>query len=68
MSIYQLGELAPSLAASAFVATEATVIGHAELAGDVSVWPGAVIRADNESIRIGVDADDAREVGRRAVH
>lgn len=47
MSVYQLGELTPSIADSAFVASEATIIGHASLAGDVSVWPGAVIRADN---------------------
>ncbi|KAI3589229.1 Carbonic anhydrase-like protein [Cupriavidus sp. U2] len=57
MSIYQLGELAPSIAESAFVASEATIIGRAELAGDVSVWPGAVIRADNEAIRIGAGSN-----------
>jgi len=53
MSLYKLGELSPFVADSAFVAHEATVIGRAELAGQVSVWPGAVIRADNEPIRIG---------------
>ena len=53
MSLYKLGEQSPSVASSAFVAEEATVIGSAELADHVSVWPGAVIRADNEPIRIG---------------
>ncbi|MCY1266551.1 Protein YrdA [compost metagenome] len=53
MSLYKLGELSPSVAESAFVAQEATVIGDAELASNVSVWSGAVIRADNEPIRIG---------------
>ncbi len=57
MSVYQLGELTPSIADSAFVASEATIIGHASLAGDVSVWPGAVIRADNEQIQIGAGSN-----------
>ncbi len=52
MPVYQLGEHTPSIADCAFVASEATIIGRAELAGDVSVWPGAVIRADNEPIQI----------------
>ncbi|CAG2153737.1 gamma carbonic anhydrase family protein [Cupriavidus numazuensis] len=53
MSLYKLGELSPAVAESAFVAAEATVIGRAELAADVSVWPGVVIRADNEPVRVG---------------
>ncbi|PLQ00186.1 gamma carbonic anhydrase family protein [Cupriavidus pauculus] len=57
MPVYQLAEHTPSLAESAFVAAEATVIGRAELADGVSVWPGAVIRADNEPIRIGAGSN-----------
>ncbi|WP_041680773.1 gamma carbonic anhydrase family protein [Cupriavidus necator] len=53
MPLYKLGELSPSVAETAFVAEEATVIGAAELASNVSVWPGVVIRADNEPIRVG---------------
>lgn len=53
MSLYQLGEHSPFVSDSAFVATEATVIGRAELAEHVTIWPGAVIRADNEPIKVG---------------
>lgn len=53
MSLYQLGEHSPFVSDSAFVAAEATVIGRADLAEHVTVWPGAVIRADNEPIKIG---------------
>ncbi len=57
MSLYKLGEHSPSVAGSAFVADEATVIGRAELGAPVSVWPGAAIRADNEPIRIGAGSN-----------
>ena len=57
MSLYQLGEQVPSVASSAFIADEATVIGSAELGANVSVWPGAVIRADNEPITIGAGSN-----------
>lgn len=53
MALYRLGELAPLIDSTSFVAHEATVIGRAELAAETSVWPGATIRADNEPIRIG---------------
>ena len=36
-----------------YVAPNATVIGRVTLAEDVSVWSNAVIRGDNEPIRIG---------------
>lgn len=36
-----------------WVAPNATVIGHVELGQQVSVWFGAVVRADNCKIRIG---------------
>jgi carbonic anhydrase/acetyltransferase-like protein (isoleucine patch superfamily) len=36
-----------------FVATNATVTGDVILSGNVSVWFGAVIRADKDRIRIG---------------
>jgi len=53
MTIYQLGDLIPQIAESAYVAEEATLIGQVVLEPDVSVWPGAVIRADNEPVHIG---------------
>lgn len=53
MTCYKLGDLAPRIDDSAFIAAEATVIGRATLSANTSIWPGAVIRADNEPIVIG---------------
>jgi carbonic anhydrase/acetyltransferase-like protein (isoleucine patch superfamily) len=44
---------APRIAASAFVSEAAHVIGDVEIGENSSVWPGAVIRGDFGSIRIG---------------
>ena len=43
----------PHLAAGAWVHPRATVIGEVSLGADASVWPGAVIRGDVNSIAIG---------------
>lgn len=43
----------PQLAPGAWVHPRATVIGEVELGADSSVWPGAVIRGDVNSISIG---------------
>lgn len=53
MPIYKLDNAAPQIHPSAFVAPEATLIGRVILGERASVWPGAVIRADNEPITIG---------------
>ncbi|GGX37176.1 gamma carbonic anhydrase family protein [Pigmentiphaga litoralis] len=53
MAIYQLGENTPSVPDSAYVAEEAVLIGKVVLGEHASVWPGAVLRADNDTIRIG---------------
>ncbi|MGB6105297.1 MAG: gamma carbonic anhydrase family protein [Pusillimonas sp.] len=53
MTCYSLGDLVPDIHDSVFIAQEATVIGRAVLHEDVSVWPGVVIRADNEPIVVG---------------
>ena len=47
-----LGRL-PVLGARVYVDPAATVIGDVELADDVSVWPGTVLRGDVNHIRIG---------------
>ncbi|HMJ13177.1 MAG TPA: gamma carbonic anhydrase family protein [Polyangiaceae bacterium] len=44
---------APRIAASAFVAQGAVVVGDVELADEVSIWYGAVLRGDVGFIRIG---------------
>ncbi|MFI5446711.1 gamma carbonic anhydrase family protein [Polaromonas sp. UC242_47] len=53
MAVYQLDDLAPKMHESAWVADSAQVIGDVELAADVSVWFGTVIRGDTETITIG---------------
>ena len=53
MAIYELDGPAPRIAASAWVADSAQVMGNVELADDCSVWFGTVIRGDTEEIRVG---------------
>ena len=53
MAIYELDGTAPKLAAGAWVADNATVIGQVEMAENASVWYGCVVRGDSEKIRIG---------------
>ena len=53
MTIYRIGDDAPVIAASAYVAKEATIIGRVKLGELASVWPGAVIRGDDEPIHVG---------------
>jgi len=63
MAIYQLGEHAPDIDGSAYVADEATLIGKVSLLPNSSVWSGATIRGDNERITIG----DGALIGIQAV-
>jgi len=51
--IRSLGDKKPKIAKSAFVSEAAYVIGEVEIGENSSVWPGAVIRADFGSIKIG---------------
>jgi carbonic anhydrase/acetyltransferase-like protein (isoleucine patch superfamily) len=53
MPIYQLSDDQPTIPASAYVAPEATIIGKVILGENASVWPGVVMRGDNDSITIG---------------
>ena len=53
MAIYQLEDHVPNIAESAYVAPGATVIGRVTLGERSSVWPGAVIRADDDTITVG---------------
>ena len=53
MAIYRYNTLVPDIHAETFVAEDATVIGNVTLEQGVSVWPQAVLRGDNEPIRIG---------------
>ena len=53
MPIYRLGDATPKIDPTAWVADSAVLIGDVTLGPNVSVWPGAVLRADNEPIVIG---------------
>ncbi len=53
MAVYRLGDAHPQVAASAWVADSAQVIGDVALAEGASVWFGAVLRGDNTRLQIG---------------
>src|SRR5262245_2366120 len=51
--VRNLGDLHPRIAATAYVDESAQVIGDVVLGEHVSIWPGAVLRGDMNSIRVG---------------
>ena len=53
MAIYQLDEHAPQLAAGAWVADSAQVMGNVLLGENASVWFGCVLRGDVAPIVVG---------------
>jgi len=53
MAIYELDGVAPQVAASAWVADSAQVIGDVVLGEGASVWFGTVVRGDADRITIG---------------
>lgn len=55
MPLYALDDVAPDLpdADRCWIAPDAHVIGRVRLGTDASIWFGAVLRGDNESIEIG---------------
>lgn len=55
--IYTLGKHTPRIAAGAFVAESAVLVGRVALAAAASVWFQAVLRGDNEPIEIGPESN-----------
>ncbi len=53
MALYQIGDDAPELDPSAWVADSGQVIGRVRMGPGSSVWYGAVLRGDNEWITLG---------------
>lgn len=53
MACYSLDEREPEIGKDAYVAPSAQIIGDVHLAPGASVWFGAVLRGDNDPIRIG---------------
>lgn len=57
MPIYQLGDDAPVVPPSAYVAPNATLIGKVRLGERTTVWFNVVIRADSDLIEIGAGSN-----------
>lgn len=53
MPVYALGALVPRIDQRAFVHPEAVVIGEVTIGAESSIWPCAVLRADEAPVLIG---------------
>src|SRR5580692_1227312 len=53
MTLYAIGEVRPRIHPDAYIHPEAVLIGEVRIGPGSSVWPNAVIRADNGPIVIG---------------
>ena len=53
MAVYELDGVAPQMGRGAWVADSAQVMGNVVLGEDASIWFGAVLRGDTETITIG---------------
>lgn len=61
MPIYSYNSIQPQIDSSAYVHEMATIIGNCIIGPHSSVWPSAVIRADNDSVTLSenVNVQDA---------
>ena len=57
MAIYAIDGVAPHIAATAWEADSAQVMGQVELGEGASVWFGAVVRGDTDRITIGAGSN-----------
>ena len=57
MAIYRFEHHMPDVAADAYVAGNATVLGRVTLGSKASVWFGASVRGDNDAIVIGAGSN-----------
>src|SRR5438046_8983131 len=53
VAVYSLGDHVPHIPQSTYIAPGAIVIGRVSFGERTSVWPGAVIRGDDDTIVIG---------------
>lgn len=53
MAIYALGDQIPDIAADAYIAPEAVIIGSVTIGSQASVWPSAVLRGDDGEVTVG---------------
>ena len=57
MPLYEIDGIAPTLGDGAWVAPSADLIGDVRLGARVSIWFGAIIRADNTPIILGDESN-----------
>jgi len=57
VAIYRLGQRRPEIHPSAYVHESAVLIGAVLIGPRASVWPGAVLRGDNEPIEVGEETN-----------
>jgi carbonic anhydrase/acetyltransferase-like protein (isoleucine patch superfamily) len=53
MAIYELEGVVPTVDPQAYVHPDAVVIGDVTIGAEATIWPGAVLRGDYGTIRIG---------------
>lgn len=53
MPLYAIGEHEPVIADSAFIHSDAVIIGNVTVGAESTVWPTAVLRGDHGAIRVG---------------
>jgi carbonic anhydrase/acetyltransferase-like protein (isoleucine patch superfamily) len=53
MTLYALGDERPRIHPEAYIHPQAVLIGEVRVGASSSIWPGAIIRADNGPIVIG---------------
>ena len=62
---YSLGNRVPSVAADAWIAPNATLVGDADVADQCSVWHGAVLKGDLGPVRLGAFSNVQERCHRR---
>jgi carbonic anhydrase/acetyltransferase-like protein (isoleucine patch superfamily) len=55
--IYSLDDISPKIDPTAWVAPDANIIGQVVLEAQASVWFGATLRGDNETIHLGAGSN-----------
>jgi len=53
LPVLPFGDKRPKIDPQAYVSPQATIMGDVEISAGASVWPGAVVRGDHASVRIG---------------
>lgn len=57
MAIYELDGVRPRISPTAWIADSAQIIGNVVIEDGASIWFGAVLRGDNETITIGKNSN-----------